>query len=88
VPILPGILPVLSLKQARNFCGFCKARIPEALEAALESCGANEEAQRRVGVDWAVRQIKGLLEAGAPGVHLYILNRSESAVEVLSQIRR
>lgn len=88
VPILPGILPVLSLKQARNFCGFCKARIPTELEAALEACGPDEEAQRRVGVEWAVRQIHGLLAAGAPGVHLYILNRSESAVEVLSQLRR
>jgi methylenetetrahydrofolate reductase (NADPH) len=86
-PILPGVLPVLSLKQARNFCGFCKSRIPEALTLELESCGDNEEAQRKVGVSWAQRQIQELLEKGAPGVHLYILNKSESAVEVLNAIR-
>jgi methylenetetrahydrofolate reductase (NADPH) len=83
-PILPGVMPVLSLKQARNFCGFCKARIPDKLTHELESCGENEEAQRRVGVSWALRQIRELLERGVPGVHLYILNKSESAVEVLS----
>jgi methylenetetrahydrofolate reductase (NADPH) len=87
VPVLPGIMPVLSLKQARNFCGFCKARIPEALVRELEACGADEEGQQRVGVQWAVRQIRELVECGAPGYHLYILNRAESAVEVLAAVR-
>lgn len=87
VPIIPGIMPVLSLKQARNFCGFCKARIPVALEQELEQVGSDEEAQRRVGVSWAVRQIRELFERGAPGCHLYILNRAESAVEVLEALR-
>ncbi len=87
VPILPGIMPVLSLKQARNFCGFCKAKIPTALVKELEACGADEEAQRQVGVSWALRQMRGLTEAGVPGFHLYILNRSESAVELLAAYR-
>ena len=87
VPILPGIMPVLSLKQARNFCGFCKARIPDALTSQLEECGTDEEAQRKVGVSWAAAQIRELLDRGAPGFHLYILNRAESAREVLSGIR-
>ena len=87
-PILPGVMPVLSLKQARNFCGFCKARIPLALIAELEACGDDEEAQRKVGVSWAQRQIRELFEHNAPGVHLYILNKAESAVEVLSPTSR
>lgn len=87
VPIIPGIMPVLSLRQARSFCGFCKAQIPPALELELEAAGPEEEAQRRVGVSWAVRQIRELFERGAPGCHLYILNRSESAVEVLGALR-
>lgn len=86
-PILPGVMPVLSLKQARNFCGFCKARIPDALILELEACGDDEEAQRKVGVSWAQRQIRELFEHNAPGVHLYILNKAESAVEVLSALR-
>lgn len=88
VPILPGIMPVLSLKQARRFCGFCQAKIPDALVRELEACGEDEEAQRRVGVSWAVRQIRGLLGRGVPGYHVYILNRSQSAIELFSQLRR
>ena len=87
VPILPGIMPVLSLKQARNFCGFCKARIPEALVRELEACGDDEEAQRKVGVSWAVRQVRGLVARGAPGYHVYILNRAESALELFAALR-
>jgi len=86
-PILPGVMPVLSLKQARNFCGFCKARIPDVLISELEACGEDEEAQRKVGVSWAKRQIQELFDKKAPGVHLYILNRAESAVEVLGGLR-
>ena len=87
VPILPGIMPVLSLKQARNFCGFCKARIPETLVRELEACGDDEEAQRKVGVSWAVRQVRGLVARGAPGYHVYILNRAESALEMIGQLK-
>ena len=86
-PILPGVMPVLSLKQARNFCGFCKARIPEALVRELEACGEDEEAQRKVGVSWAVRQVRGLVARGAPGYHVYILNRAESALELFAALR-
>jgi methylenetetrahydrofolate reductase (NADPH) len=88
VPVLPGIMPVLSLKQARRFCGFCQAKIPPALEAELLACGEDEEAQRKVGVSWAVRQIRGLLARGVPGYHVYILNRSQSAIELFNQLRR
>jgi len=88
VPILPGVMPVLSLKQARNFCGFCKARIPEALVRELEACGEDEEAQRKVGVSWAVRQVRGLVARGAPGYHVYILNRAESALEMVGQLKK
>jgi methylenetetrahydrofolate reductase (NADPH) len=87
VPILPGIMPVLSLKQARNFCGFCKARIPDALVRELEACGPDEEAQRKVGVSWAVRQARGLVAGGAPGYHVYILNKAESAVDLFAALR-
>lgn len=87
VPILPGVMPVLSLKQARTFCGFCKARIPDALVRELEACGPDEEAQRRVGVAWAVRQIRGLVARGAPGYHVYILNKAESATDLFAALR-
>jgi len=87
VPVLPGILPVRTLRQARNFCALSKARLPRELEARLEACGDDEPAQLAAGVDWAEAQIAGLLAAGAPGVHLYIVNRSDAAGELLRRLR-
>jgi methylenetetrahydrofolate reductase (NADPH) len=87
VPIIPGIMPVLSLKQAKSFCGFCRAKIPLALEEALLACGSDEEAQLRVGVAWAVQQVQGLLARGVPAYHVYILNRAESAVELFRTLQ-
>lgn len=87
VPVIPGILPVRSLKQVRNFCALSRSRIPAELEARLVACGEDEAAQLAVGLDWAEAQIAGLLAAGAPGVHLYIVNRSDTARELLARLR-
>ncbi len=85
-PILPGLLPILSLKQARNFCAFCQTTLPKELERQLKQTA--EADQWEVGVDWALGQIEGLLKIGAPGVHLYILNRSQSLLRLLEGLRQ
>ena len=87
VPIIPGVMPALSLDQARKFSGFCGSAIPADLERRLAACGADAEAQRRVGVEWAAEQIRELLARGAPGLHLYVLNRTDSAIELLGRLR-
>jgi methylenetetrahydrofolate reductase (NADPH) len=85
-PIIPGILPALSLDQVTKFCGFCQAKLPGALLRKLEAVQGDEDAERQAGVEWAHTQIKQLLEAGAPGVHLYILNRSASAIDLVQAL--
>ena len=81
IPILPGLLPVLSIGQVRRFCAMCDAGLPAELEHNLEN-SADEE-QPVVGADWALGQIKNLLEKGAPGYHLYALNKSQSTLQIL-----
>jgi methylenetetrahydrofolate reductase (NADPH) len=87
VPVLPGIMPPLSLAQAKKFCAFCQSQLPAELEAKLAACGDDEAAGQAAGVDWAFGQISDLLKNGAPGFHLYILNRSESALELFERLR-
>jgi len=87
VPILPGLMPALSLKQARNFCASCRAEFPEALADRLTAAGDDPLAQTAVGVEWARAQVKGLLAGGAPGFHLYLLNRSEAALALFGLLR-
>jgi methylenetetrahydrofolate reductase (NADPH) len=75
VPVLAGIMPVVSLKHVERF----GAKVPARLLDRLNEAGSNPEAVERAGVDWALAQIDGLLAGGAPGVHLYILNRARGA---------
>jgi len=80
VPIVPGIMPVLSLKQVQRFTSMCGASIPATLTRRLEAAGENSEIVEAVGIDWALGQIRDLVSRGAPGYHLYILNRAKSAL--------
>ena len=79
-PILPGLLPAISLKQVQRMCAMCKTTLPPELARELEAAGGDGEAAELVGLRWAERQIEDLLAGGAPGIHLYILNRAKAAL--------
>jgi len=80
LPIVPGIMPVLSLKQIQRFTSMCGASLPQKLVRRLEAAGDQADILEAIGIDWALSQIRELLERGAPGYHLYILNRAKSAL--------
>jgi methylenetetrahydrofolate reductase (NADPH) len=79
VPILPGLLPVISLKQVNRMKEFCDFSIPEKLRYDLEIAQDNPDRSERIGLYWAIEQISRLVEGGAPGIHLYLLNRTRTA---------
>lgn len=80
VPIIPGLMPVLSLKQIKRFTDMCGAHLPPKLVTRLEAAQENPDVVEIIGLDWALTQIRGLLANGAPGYHLYIMNRAKSAL--------
>jgi methylenetetrahydrofolate reductase (NADPH) len=86
-PIIPGIVPILSLGQARRFCANCDATLPEPIVAQLEALGGDEEAEREFGIAYATRQCEELLAAGVPGIHFYTVNRAPATRAVLGALR-
>jgi len=80
VPIVPGIMPVLSLKQVQRLAGLCGAALPKQLATRLEVAAENTDVVELIGIEWALTQIRDLLAHGAPGYHLYIMNRAKSAL--------
>jgi methylenetetrahydrofolate reductase (NADPH) len=88
VPIVPGILPITNFAQVQRITSLCKARLPEDLCAALVRAGADEDAQFALGVEYATRQVQGLIDGGAPGLHFYVLNKSPATVRVLQAVKR
>lgn len=85
VPIVPGILPILNLKGILRFTQLCKAKLPASLIEKLSE--KDDEAwQSKVGVDYAIEQVSDLLQHGIPGMHFYVLNRSDSVGRVLQAV--
>lgn len=82
VPILPGLMPIRSAKQARRFC----REIPVELSAALDQAGENEAQLREVGIDWTCRQVTELWQQGIRGFHFYIMNRSGMILEIMQRL--
>lgn len=80
VPIVPGIMPVLSLKQIKRIATLSGASLPDQLTRRLEVAAEDPAVVEIIGVDWALDQIRGLVANQAPGYHLYILNRARAAL--------
>lgn len=86
VPIVPGLLPVTNLAQIQRITSLCGAKLPNDFVAALEAAGDDAAAQFSAGVDFATQQMQELMNQGVPGVHLYVLNKSEAASGVLENL--
>jgi methylenetetrahydrofolate reductase (NADPH) len=86
IPIVPGILPVTNLAQIQRITAMCKAQLPQTF---VDRLGEREspEWQFQVGVEFATNQVAELLAGGVPGVHFYVLNRSQATSEVLRSLR-
>jgi len=85
--ILPGILPVVDLAALDRFCKICGASVPDKLRNLLAGCGGDRVAMRKAGMAYTVQMCRELLEAGAPGLHIYALNRSTAAAEIVTALR-
>ena len=82
IPIVPGLMPVTNAAQVERFTKMCGSRIPQELYRRLRIVAADPAAVVATGVQWAVDQGRELLEAGAPGLHFYTLNRSSATLAV------
>jgi methylenetetrahydrofolate reductase (NADPH) len=83
IPILPGIMPVTSMQRLNRVIELTGEKNPEGLAKRL-GVSSKEEA-KQAGIDWAANLLVELVEAGAPGVHLYAFNQHESVTQVLQR---
>jgi len=86
IPLVPGIIPILSSGQIKRFTALCGARIPPPLAEKLDRLGDNDAAVTEFGIEYATQQCTDLLRDGAPGVHFYTLNKAPSTVRILKNL--
>jgi methylenetetrahydrofolate reductase (NADPH) len=85
VPIVPGLLPVLSLNQVRRITSMCKARLPDQFVERLTQHDSADW-QFQVGVEQASEQLRELMQAGIPGIHFYVLNKYNATSKILDAV--
>ncbi len=86
VPIVPGIMPISNFAQLRRFSRICGAEIPRWIETRMQTHADDASAIHEFGADIVARLCQRLLEGGAPGLHLYTLNRAVATRAVLDRI--
>jgi methylenetetrahydrofolate reductase (NADPH) len=88
VPILPGVMPVYSIKMMEMLAGLCGATITDHLRQGLKALPEDDkQALLKFGIDFATDQCKELLHAGVVGLHIYTMDRSRSAVGIVNRLR-
>jgi len=86
-PVIPGIIPIASTGQIERMAALCGASIPAPLRRELEARQDNPRAVAELGVAYATAQAAELLADGAPGIHLFTLNRSPATRAIVSALR-
>jgi len=84
-PIIPGIMPVTNKSQVQRMAEMSGAAFPQDLAQRLAKVDDPEEV-RRIGVEAATELCAQLLDAGAPGLHFYTLNRSSATREIYANL--
>jgi methylenetetrahydrofolate reductase (NADPH) len=87
IPIVPGVMPMLSGKQVKHITKLCGARWPGDVLKKLEQFGDDDDAVTNFGIEYATRQCEDLLKHGAPGIHLYTMNKLKPAREILKGLK-
>jgi methylenetetrahydrofolate reductase (NADPH) len=86
VPLVPGIIPILSAAKIKRFVALCGADLPGDLVSELDKRADDDQAVAQFGVEYATRQCEELLREGVPGLHFYTLNKAKSTAAIVKNL--
>lgn len=86
VPVEAGIMPVLNKKQIERMVTLCRVCLPTKFIKMMERYEHNPDAMRDAGIAYAVDQIVDLIAQGVQGIHLYTMNRPDTARRIHDNI--
>ena len=86
IPITPGVMPITNYRQLSRFSQMCGAEIPQWIRRRLKGFGDDNKAIQDFGLDVVTGLCERLLEGGAPGLHIYTLNRAHTSHELWQRL--
>jgi len=87
VPIIPGIMPVTTLRTIERSAQLSGAPFPSRLRQRFDSVADDPAAVRAMGIEQASELCRQLLDDAAPGIHFITLNRSTATREIWSNLQ-
>lgn len=85
-PVAAGIMPIFKADQIKSITAKSGCSIPAKLVLMMDKYQENPDDLRKAGVEYAVQQIRDLIENGVDGIHLYTMNRPKSTAEIMAGI--
>ncbi len=86
LPILPGIMPILNLAAIRRQGELIGTEVPAEVVERIAAHDGDPVSMRAEGIALAAELCRDLLDAGAPGLHFYTLNRSKATLEIFEKL--
>jgi methylenetetrahydrofolate reductase (NADPH) len=87
VPIIPGLMPILSVRQIQHITSMCGSRIPQKLQSELKLAVDDDERAQEIGIRQCISQANDLIANGAKGIHFYVLNKTTHIRQIMEAIR-
>ncbi|WP_027014166.1 methylenetetrahydrofolate reductase [NAD(P)H] [Comamonas composti] len=86
VPVVPGIMPIISSTQLMRFSDACGAEIPRWIRLRLQAFGDDSASIREFGLDVVTRLCDQLRSQGVPGLHFYTMNQSVATLQICDRL--
>ena len=86
LPVIAGIMPILSAKQMERITSMAKITIPQEIKKNLEKFKDSPDDLKNFGIEYVSRQCRELLKNNVAGLHFYTLNKAYSTSKILDNI--
>ena len=88
IPVVPGIMPIISSAQLMRFSDACGAEIPRWIRLRLQGFGDDTASIKSFGLDVITDLCDQLITAGVPGIHFYTMNQAGATGEIIERLRQ
>ena len=86
IPVVPGIMPIISSTQLMRFSDACGAEIPRWIRLRLQAFGDDTASIKAFGLDIVADLCEQLLNGGAPSLHFYTMNQAQAVKQLVERI--
>lgn len=86
VPVIPGIMPVINARQVKRSAELSGTSLPPRFKAIADKFSDDPLAMEQAGIAYATEQIIDLVANGVKYIHLYTMNRPQTAAKIMENL--